>query len=58
MNTLKNIALVIIVIGLFLGIRYVSTAVRYGCADVPLENVDGGDDCPAALSCRFGTATL
>jgi len=46
MNTLKNIALVIIVIGLFLGIRYVSTAVRYGCADVPLENVDGGDDCP------------
>ena len=45
-NILKNGALVIIVIGLFLGVRYISTVVRYGCAHVPLENVDGGDDCP------------
>jgi hypothetical protein len=43
---LKNIALVIIIIGIFLGVRYVSTVVRYGCVDVPLENVEGGDDCP------------
>lgn len=43
---LKNSALIIIVIGIFLGVRYVSTAIRYGCADVPLENVEGGDDCP------------
>lgn len=45
-KTLKNVTLVIIVIGIFLGVRYVSTAIRYGCADVPLENVEGGDDCP------------
>lgn len=46
MNILKNIALIIIVIGIFLGVRYVSTVIRYGCAHVPLENVEGGDDCP------------
>ena len=46
MKILKNVALIIIVIGLFLGVRYISTVVRYGCAHVPLENVDGGDDCP------------
>ena len=42
----KNVALIIIVIGLFLGIRYVGSAIRYGCANVPIVNVEGGDDCP------------
>ena len=53
---LKNVALVIIVIGLFLGVRYVSTVVRYDCADVPLDNVEGGDDCPPPfmLASRLG----
>lgn len=46
MKMLKYIVLIIIVIGLFLGVRYVATTVRYGCIDVPLENVEGGDDCP------------
>src|SRR3989344_4278983 len=43
---LKYVALTIIVVGLFLGLRYVGSAIRYGCADVPLDNVPGGDDCP------------
>lgn len=42
----KNITLTIIVVGVFLGVRYVSTVIRYGCADVPIVNVEGGDDCP------------
>ena len=43
---LKYVALTIIVVGLLLGLRYVGSAIRYGCADVPLDNVPGGDDCP------------
>jgi len=46
MKTLKNIALVIIVIGIFLGVRYVGSAIHYGCHREPIVNVDGGDDCP------------
>lgn len=45
MKTLRNIALVIIVIGIFLGVRYVGTTIHYGCHREPLTNVDGGDDC-------------
>ena len=45
-QTLKIVVLAIIVIGIFLGVRYVGSAIRYGCADVPLDNVEGGDDCP------------
>ncbi|MBI2048599.1 MAG: hypothetical protein HYT30_01595 [Parcubacteria group bacterium] len=45
-HILKSGTLIIIVLGLFLGVRYISTTVRYGCAHVPLENVEGGDDCP------------
>ena len=45
-RTLKYVALIIIGAGLFLGLRYVSSAIRYGCANVPLDNVPGGDDCP------------
>ncbi len=44
-STVKSIALIIVVIGLLLGVRYVASVIRYGCADVPLENVEGGDDC-------------
>ena len=46
MKTLRNIALVIIVIGIFLGIRYVGSTIHYGCHREPIVNVDGGDDCP------------
>src|SRR3989344_1099718 len=46
MMIFKNVALIIIVSGLFLGIRYVGSAIRYGCANVPIVNVEGGDDCP------------
>ena len=55
-QTLKNIALIIIIIGIFLGVRYVSSAIRYGCANVPLDNVPGGDDCPPpfVLAGRLG----
>src|SRR3989338_10800198 len=54
--TLKNIGIAIILVALFLGVRYVSTAVRYGCADGPLDNVLGGDDCPPPfmLASRLG----
>src|SRR3989344_4855824 len=46
-STLKKIGIVIILIALFLGVRYIGSAIRYGCANpVPLDNVPGGDDCP------------
>lgn len=45
MNILKNIALVIIVIGIFLGVRFVGTTIHYSCHREPLTNVEGGDDC-------------
>ena len=45
-STLKKIGIVIILAALFLGIRYVGSAIRYGCANVPIVNVEGGDDCP------------
>ena len=45
MNTLRNIALVIIVVGIFLGVRYVGSVIHYGCHREPIVNVDGGDDC-------------
>ncbi|OGD31918.1 hypothetical protein A3C91_00630 [Candidatus Azambacteria bacterium RIFCSPHIGHO2_02_FULL_52_12] len=46
-STLKKIGIVIILIALFLGVRYVGSAIRYGCANpVLLDNVPGGDDCP------------
>lgn len=45
-KALRNTALVIIIIGIFIGVRYVGAVIRYGCADVPLDNVEGGDDCP------------
>lgn len=46
MKTLKNIALVIIVIGIFVGVRYIGSVIHYGCHREPIVNVDGGDDCP------------
>lgn len=46
-KTLTIIALLIIVSGLYLGVRYVGSVIRYGCANpIPLVNVPGGDDCP------------
>ncbi len=45
MKTLRNIALVIIVIGIFLGVRYIGSAIRYGCHPEPIVNIDDGDDC-------------
>lgn len=45
MKTLRNIALVIIVIGIFLGVRYIGSTIHYGCHREPIVNVDGGDDC-------------
>src|SRR3989338_4453325 len=45
--TLKKTGILIILVALFLGVRYVGSAIRYGCANpVPLDNVPGGDDCP------------
>ncbi len=53
---LKIFGVVIILAALFLGVRYVGSVIRYGCADVPLENVEGGDDCPPPfmLASRLG----
>lgn len=45
MTFLKNFALFIIVIGIFIGVRFVGTTIHYGCHRQPLINVDGGDDC-------------
>ncbi|OGX06792.1 MAG: hypothetical protein A2Z88_03630 [Omnitrophica WOR_2 bacterium GWA2_47_8] len=45
-HILKTVGILIIVAGLFVGLRYVGSAIRYGCASVPLDNVAGGDDCP------------
>ena len=45
MKTLRNIALVIIVIGIFIGVRYIGSMIHYGCHREPIVNVDGGDDC-------------
>lgn len=44
-KTLKYVALGSIVIGLFLGIRFVGTTIHYGCHREALTNVEGGDDC-------------
>ncbi len=41
-KTLKNLALVIIVIGLYLGIRYLGSVIHYACAN-PAE------DCPPPI---------
>ena len=46
MKTLGNVALVIIVIGIFIGVRYIGSVIHYGCHREPIVNVDGGDDCP------------
>lgn len=45
MKTLRNIALVIIVIGIFLGIRYIGSTIHYGCHPERIVNIDDGDDC-------------
>lgn len=45
MKTLRNIALVIIVIGLFLGVRYIGSMIHYGCHPERIVNTDDGDDC-------------
>lgn len=47
MKALTYIVFAVIALSLFLGVRYISAEIRYGCANpVPLENVEGGDDCP------------
>ncbi|MBN2242017.1 MAG: hypothetical protein JW793_04950 [Acidobacteria bacterium] len=46
MTTLRNISLVIIIIGIFIGVRYIGSVIHYGCHREPIVNVDGGDDCP------------
>jgi hypothetical protein len=44
---LKIFGVATIVIACYFGVRYVSSVIRYGCANpVPLANVPGGDDCP------------
>jgi len=45
MKTLRNIALVIIVIGIFLGVRYIGSMIHYGCHPERIVNIDDGDDC-------------
>ena len=45
MTTIRNISLVIIVIAIFIGIRYIGSTIHYGCHREPIVNVDGGDDC-------------
>ena len=45
MKTLRNTALVIIVIGIFLGVRYVGSLIHYGCHAERIVNIDDGDDC-------------
>ena len=45
MKTLRNIALVIIVIGIFLGVRHIGSAIHYGCHPERIVNIDDGDDC-------------
>lgn len=44
--TISKILIVIIVIGIFAGVRYIGTTIHYGCHREPIVNVDGGDDCP------------
>ena len=45
MKTLRNIALVIIVVGIFLGVRYIGSVIHYGCHPDRIVNIDDGDDC-------------
>lgn len=45
-RNLKNVALVIIITGVFIVVRFVATTIHYGCHREMLVNVDGGDDCP------------
>ena len=42
---LKIFGIVVIVIALFLGVRFIGATIHYGCHREPLTNVDGGDDC-------------
>ncbi len=44
-GVLRNVALGIIAIAVFLGVRYVGSTIHYGCSPEPIVNVDGGDDC-------------
>src|SRR5687768_12381679 len=46
MKTPRNIALAIIAVAVFLGVRHIGTTIHYGCHREPIVNVDGGDDCP------------
>jgi hypothetical protein len=46
MTILRSISLIIIVIGVFIGVRYIGSEIHYGCHREPIINVDGGDDCP------------
>lgn len=45
MKTLRNIALVIITIGIFLGVRYIGSLIHYGCHPDRIVNTYDGDDC-------------
>ncbi len=45
-QALKIIAIVIIGLGLFTGIRFIGTTIHYGCHRQPITNVEDGDDCP------------
>ncbi len=45
-QTLQIILALVIVIGLFIGIRFIATTIHYGCHRQPIVNVEGGDDCP------------
>lgn len=42
---LKILFVLIIAVGLYSGIRYIGTAIHYGCNPDPIVNVEGGDDC-------------
>jgi hypothetical protein len=45
-QTLKILGIILIVIGIFISVRFVGTTIHYGCHRQPLTNVEGGDDCP------------
>lgn len=42
---LNILFVIVIVIGLFTGVRYIGATIHYGCNPDPIINVEGGDDC-------------
>lgn len=45
MTILRNVALIIIIAGLFLGVRFIGATIHYGCHPDRIVNTDDGDDC-------------